>query len=116
MTDRRGVLLELARAVAPDQGVTVPAAWLIELLVEGGADESDLTVPELGALFARSESTMRTRLERGEFPGAYKLGGKQWRVPRAAVATFREAQARQTRTGEATVTSLGDWRDRPPAA
>jgi hypothetical protein len=62
----------------------------------------------------RSESTMRTRLERGEFPGAYKLEGKQWRIPRAAVRAFRESEreseVRRTLAGGAEPVSLGDWK------
>jgi predicted DNA-binding transcriptional regulator AlpA len=114
VSDRRALLLEMARSVAPDQGLTVPASWLLELLRDSDqSDGPELTVPELAKLLTRSEATVRTRLERGDFPGAYKLGGKAWRIPPAAFTAFRKEQA--SRPQESKAVSLSDWR-RPPAA
>ena len=113
MTDRDG-LRRLAEALPPGAAVSVPREWLLELLADPGqAGGPDLTVPELAKLFTRSEASVRSWLERGEFEGAYKLGGKAWRIPRAAVTGFRERQA--SRPQESGAVSLSDWR-RPPAA
>lgn len=58
MTDRRGDLLELAKSVPPEQGVTVPASWLLEALeeVEREAPAEDLlTVQQAAARLRVSE-------------------------------------------------------------
>lgn len=91
----------------------VPREWLLSLLqgAESG-DGPDYDVSALAELFGRSESTVRTWCERGEFPGAYRLNGKGWRVPRVAVTVFRERQAQPKPEGGAV--DLGDWRDRAP--
>ena len=50
--DRRSVLLALARAVAPDQGVTVPAGWLIAAFDAAEREEAPdewLTVQQAAA-------------------------------------------------------------------
>lgn len=110
--DRRAVLLELAKAVQPNQAVSVPAAWLVEALA--APDESgDLTVPDLCRQYGRKSSAVRGWLEAGRFPGAYKMNGKEWRVPRAALAAFDAGQ----RTRGSRRANLGSWRKvRAPAA
>jgi len=62
---------------------------------------ADLNVSALAALFGKRPSTVRGWLERGEFPNAYKLPGKEptrceWRVPTADVETFRQRQQRRS--------------------
>lgn len=61
---------------------------------------ADLNVAGLAALFGKRPSTIRGWLERGDFPNAYKLPGKEptrceWRVPTADVETFRLRQQRR---------------------
>ena len=58
-----------------------------------GTVAADLTVGEAAAVFRRSPSAVRGWLERGALRG-YKLNGKSWRVPAAAVAEFRAQQER----------------------
>ena len=74
---------------------------------------ADLTVAELAARFGKRPSTVRAWVERGEFPGAYRLHGREWRIPAAALATF-EAQARSSskpeRQGRGKTVNLGSWR------
>ena len=51
----------------------------------------DLSVEEVAAEVQRSTSTVRTWLIAGELKG-YKLQGKAWRVPRAALRKFLDHQ------------------------
>lgn len=88
-------LKELVR-VAPGDS-TVPVSWIAELLDDcGGTEEEyvpaqfdDLSVEEAAALVRRAPSTVRTWLTSGEgVPGAYKLKGREWRIPRAAFRRY----------------------------
>jgi excisionase family DNA binding protein len=99
--------------------ITLPVGvvrdWLSDL-EEKANDErlGDLTVPELAEELDRAESTVRGWLNAGEIPQAYKLHGREWRVPQAAVRAFLERQRNEvedpgrirSRGG-----SLGDWRE-----
>jgi excisionase family DNA binding protein len=69
------------------------------------AAPAEFTVAELAARFHRSPSTVRDWCEHHRFDGAYKLNGRDWRIPRAAVDAFLAEQR-----GENPVTQLGDWR------
>lgn len=77
----------------------LPVGWLREQLraepAVGAASsdkESLLTVRELGVRLHRSPSTVRGWVEAGRFEGAFKLSGRDWRIPITAVATFIDAQ------------------------
>jgi len=52
-------------------------------------------------------STVRAWVERGDFAGAYKLHGKEWRVPASAVEAFQNGQRRRTAKSKA---RLSAWR------
>ena len=100
-------------------GSLVPRDWLLEQL--SGASpippESpalvDLTIGDLTRLFGKRPSTVRAWVERGDFPGAYKLHGKEWRVPESGVEAFQNRQRRAKSD-----TRLSAWRRvrRPDAA
>jgi excisionase family DNA binding protein len=60
--------------------------------------EEDLTCKAAGAILGRHDSTVRAMCERGEFSGAYRHNGREWRIPPAAVRAYKTAQ----RTGEPT--------------
>jgi hypothetical protein len=126
MTER-DAFLAVARAHRPEDPVSVPAGVLIALL-SGTADapapsagvlpSADLGVGELAARYQRRPSTIRAWLERGLFPGAFKLRGRDWRAPASAVAAFDEAERRGS--GEAAQptaqvrrrpVNLSAWRD-----
>jgi Helix-turn-helix domain len=94
------------------RGSLVPVDWILELIGEGqdgaarpGAPAVDLNVADLALLFKKKPSTVRAWIERGDFPGSYKLNGKEWRVPAAAVEAFQKAQRAATDDGD-----LSDWR------
>lgn len=94
-------------------GTLVPRDWLVEQLTNGAGRQSDsdspampgvadVTIAGLARLFGKRPSTVRAWVERGQFPGAYKLHGREWRIPLSAVEAFRDSQRR--------VTGLSAWR------
>jgi Helix-turn-helix domain len=110
-------------------GTLVPRDWLLEQLTDAsrGAPVAvapapalvDLTIRDLAHAFAKRPSTVRAWVERGDFPGAYKLNGKEWRVPVSAVEAFRDHQrhGKAPRGGAETEPRLSAWRSvRPPKA
>jgi excisionase family DNA binding protein len=50
------------------------------------------TVAEVALQLHRSPSTVRGWCEAGRFTGAFKLNGRDWRIPPAAVERFLDAQ------------------------
>src|SRR5712692_532022 len=102
--------------------VTLPREALLDVLGGGGGDRAaegdgspqvavDLTVTDLAQRFRRHPSTIRQWLESGRLEG-YKLFGREWRVPLAAVAAFQDQQRFGSGSDSAVKnrTSLGDWR------
>ena len=102
----RPVLERLRQALsARPPGTLVPRDWLVEQLANGAGRQSDfdsaaargqtdLTIVGLAELFGKRPSTVRAWVERGDFPGAYKLNGREWRIPLSAVEAFRHSQRR----------------------
>ncbi len=125
MTDPRAHLRALADALPPDAVVPVPVGWLRDLLepaplvevLPPGPPPADFTVAVLAARFGRKPSTVRLWVERGMFPGAYRLHGREWRVPLDSLTRF-EATARQAKpttphpapAGRRSKPRLSDWR------
>ena len=113
-----------AALTAMPPGTLVPRDWVLERLSEDipGVPPAvtpapparvDLTIRDLGHLFGKEPSTVRGWVERGDFPGAYKLHRKEWRVPASAVEAFQNRQRRAKSD-----TRLSAWRrvTRPDAA
>ena len=76
----------------------------------GGGDPApparlDLTIRDLAKLFGKQPSTVRAWVERGDFPGAYKLHGKEWRVPVSSLEAFQNRQR-----GAKSDAGLSAWR------
>lgn len=103
-------------------GALLPRDWLLERLSETPAPASspeapalsiDLSVSDLAKLFVKRPSTVRAWLERGDFPGAYKLHGKEWRVPLNGVSAFQNQQRSETSKSRprASFPRLSDWRN-----
>lgn len=106
-------LRDLAGRLPDGAALTLPKAVLLEALGSGASaaatPPADLTVAEFAARFHRSPSTIRGWLGAGRVPGAYKLSGRDWRVPPAAVEAFL---ARERARYEAPAADLGAWRAR----
>ncbi len=112
MEDRLSKVVAQLQALPP--GSLVPREWVLSLVAdpdEANAPSAappstvDLTVEALADMFGRRPSTVRSWIERGDFPGSYKLHGKQWRVPTDAVDAFQQTQ-RAARCGS----GLAAWR------
>ena len=79
-------------------GTLVPRDWLLDQLSNAGVIQApstalvDLTIPDLAQMFGKRPSTVRAWVERGDFAAAYKLHGKEWRVPADSVRQFQEQQ------------------------
>lgn len=102
--------------------VTLPREALLDVLGRSGGDRAaggdgptvavDLTVTDLAQRFRRHPSTIRQWLESGRLEG-YKLLGREWRVPLAAVAAFQDQQRHGRERGSSPARgapSLADWR------
>ncbi len=104
-------LRELAERLPQGGSLTLSRDGLLSLASEHDSDPDqpcgrpDFTIAELAARFYRSPSTIRGWCERGRFEGAYKLNGRDWRVPPAGVDAFLAEQR-----GEQAVARLGAWR------
>ncbi len=103
-----------------DAHATIPASEVLKRLPEGadGPDRSggDMTLDDVAAEVGRAVSTIRTWCNGGRLQGAYRLNGRDWRVPRAALRAFLDGQGRgdhhESQHGDV---DWGDWRtgDRP---
>src|SRR3989442_6951390 len=107
-----------AALTAMPPGTLVPRDWVLERLSEDIPDvpaavtpatptRVDLAIRDVAQLFGKQPSTVRAWVERGDFPGAYKLHGKEWRVPVSGVEAFQNWQRRRTAKSEA---RLSAWR------
>lgn len=78
---------ELLEAL-PDNAL-VPVSWVREQLGAQGGDLSGLrSVAQVASRLSRRPSTVRGWCERGRFSGAFKLNGRDWRIPVMAVEAF----------------------------
>jgi len=91
--------LRKALAAMPP-GTLVPRDWVLDQLSKDVPGvpavvtpalpaRVDLTIRDLAKLFGKQPSTVRAWVERGDFPGAYKLHRKEWRVPASSVEAFQ---------------------------
>jgi excisionase family DNA binding protein len=113
-------LRRVAALLPAGGGLTLPKDLLLELLAAEGAAASppaDLTTRELAERLHRAPSTVRGWVEEGRLPGAYKLNGRDWRVPAGAVESFLAGQrvryvAQEPRDTPGTVprVNLSAWR------
>jgi hypothetical protein len=99
----------------------LPVGWVREQLrtdAPGAADPDRLwTLRDLAERYSRSVGAVRGWCEAGRFSGAFKLNGRAWRVPDAALDAFNAAQAQPGRTAATAVPvalqagqRLSDWR------
>ncbi len=111
----------VAELQALPPGSLVPRDWILGRLADHPpapgapfpvpAPAVDLTVDNLATLFGKRPSTVRAWIERGDFPGAYKLHGKEWRVPPSALDAFQQTQRAWSAKPQAGVkVDLSAWR------
>ena len=93
-------LSQLAAALPSDaSAVTISRADIIAMLEEDPGSHvptsmRDLTAEEVAHETGRAASTVRGWLGRGELHG-YLLNGRVWRVPRASLRDYLDAQSTQ---------------------
>jgi excisionase family DNA binding protein len=102
-------LIEAARKLPEDAYVNVPVRWLRELDGLNTEHMVDLTVRELAALLGRAESTVRSWCGQGRLRGAYRLQGREWRIPSECLRDLRECSERSPTMDENPI-DLGAWR------
>ena len=113
-------LRRVAESLPEGASITLSADVLLEALGShpGPAASSretcpDLTVEETGRRFGRAPSTIRAWISAGRLRGCYRLRGREWRVPAAALAAFEEAERRGPPQGGPSGRkggNLSDWR------
>ena len=112
MTDALARLRRVAEDLPPGASVSIPREWLLEAVAEQGTGAADLTVAQVAARYGRCESTIRSWISQ-HFLRAYKLRGRQLRIPHSAIAEFEEAERggiRRAPRGEKGVSDLSAWR------
>jgi len=89
----REALRVVAEANPPGSAIPVPRETLLELALPRARVQApavaDLTVKEAGLILQRKPVTVRLWCERGQVPGAYKYGAREWRIPLASVEALR---------------------------
>ena len=85
-----------------EQGDETPASTAAEHLV-------DLTAVAAAGLLGRAPSTVRGWCASGALPGAYRLQGREWRVPRASLAALRNDAPKPIRA-QGRAHALDAWR------
>ena len=82
-------LRRLAEQLPEGASLSLTKAVILEALATAAAD---LTVRQVAEQLHRAPSTVRGWLEQGRFEGAYKLEGRDWRIPPVAVQLFLHRQ------------------------
>ncbi len=91
--NRRTALLAMVENLPPDEPVTVPAGWIQAVLVtEASPLNVDLSGAAVAELLGRSPVTIAGWCRLGLFPGCYRLRGREWRIPAAALDAFQRGQ------------------------
>lgn len=94
-------LRAIADALPEDGRVSFTRTDLLNMIAAGATPKEpaqvsvDLTVAEVAELLHRAPGTIRGWCASGELPGAYRLRGREWRIPTAAVEAFQRHQAEQ---------------------
>lgn len=65
------------------------------LPIEGHVLDGEAQHFRLSATAHRAESTIRTWLAEGRFPAAYRLHGREWRIPRDDVAAMQREESQR---------------------
>lgn len=120
MGETRDRLIALAEALPEGAAVHLDAAALLRLAGVEASEPTesahqpiaDLTCEEAGEELGRAASTIRTWCGRGAIPGAYRLHGREWRIPRASLRRYLDQQAEGKREAgrDGEPVDLGSWR------
>ena len=113
----RSELLAIVGGMPEGSAVSLPVEWLRSLLaadaLAGGGPDRLLTLEEVAELAGRSVSTVRTWCNSGMIEGAFRLHGREWRVPESAWRKHLEASQKPEKGLEVPKggpVDLGAWR------
>lgn len=108
-------LRSLAASLPSDASAVTFTRRDLLALVEGAVDDApaapprDLTVEDVAGQVGRSTSCVRLWLNHGRLRG-YKLNGRDWRVPPAALAEYLAEQASPRPSPESGPVDISAWR------
>lgn len=88
-------LRAIVEGMPPDGAVTLPVAFLTGLIESEGAEPGMgklLTLGDVAEIAGRSVSTIRSWCNSGQIAGAFRLQGRDWRIPAADLQRFIERQ------------------------
>ena len=111
----RSRLEKVVDGMPAGSAVTLPVEWLrclLKLEEQSSVEIDDLTCEQAARILGRSPSTVREWCRAGEIRGAYRLKGREWRLPRSGLREFLDGQGNRRpqtvhRRREA---DLGAWR------
>ena len=108
--DLRSWLQTLADAQA-----TIPAAEVLKRLPVSADSPNqapgDLTLQQVATEVGRAVSTIRTWCNGRRLQGAYRLNGRDWRIPRAALRKFLDGQGRGETRAQGDDVDWEDWKE-----
>lgn len=111
----RNQLRTMVEAMPAGSSVSLPVDFLRGLLdeISRAGDQPDrlLTLEDVAGEVGRAVSTVRTWCNTGALEGAFRLNGRDWRIPEDALRRYLEAQANPEPPPVATEdVDLGAWR------
>ncbi|MDX2206041.1 MAG: helix-turn-helix domain-containing protein [Gemmatimonadales bacterium] len=90
--NRREAVLAALQGRSPDDPITLPASWILAAIGgEGSPAEVDMSAPQVAELLGRTTNCVAGWCRLGLFRGAYRLRGREWRIPRAAFDSFQRS-------------------------
>lgn len=109
-------LREALAHLSPDVRLTFSVEELQEIVGELEEVEAlgDLTVDHVAEELDRTPACIRTWCRDGKIRGAYRLNGREWRIPRDGLRAFLRGQGsgrEETTLGRGRRADLGSWRD-----
>jgi excisionase family DNA binding protein len=106
----------MVNGMPPGSSVSLSVDWLREELAAedraGDAPPELLTLDDVAERVGRAVSTVRSWCNSGQLEGAFRLNGRDWRVPASALQKYLEAQAKQepSEMGNRGEVDLASWR------
>ena len=112
----RKQLSKMVEGMPPGSSISVPCDWLRSLLAEderaGDVPDELLTLEEVGERMSRAVGTIRTWCNSGQLEGAFRLNGRDWRIPSSVLQAYVENQQnpQDTPGPDDADDDLGAWR------
>jgi hypothetical protein len=111
------MVTDLSKLIAelPDDAL-LPVAWVRARLASPLPEETvgDLSCADVATALHRKSGTIRGWCFRGELVGAYRLNGRDWRIPRAWLRAYLDLQSAGKSPVNVEHVDLGSWRNKAP--